>query len=444
MNILNNKYESSSRFKLKQIDKMTIYDVFIIKMLADTTDKLYLYVDDRSLTPCLSQKMIDDIMNVLRMFNIKLPDVVIRYTDYYDTAWVYLHRLLTINRAVLNYNIINKTTDLDVFSKTQSVKVFYNNNTLQSETSILNVGNNSQSKIIMQNVNRYDNILYDCGWFRDVFIEIIIDHCEKIDKYVDENNDTYIEQSQKINMSLIAQLRSALKFKEPEKVLTELTVTIKNMKNKYIPDKIRISDIPLNYSHEIGVDMQMVRKMIEKDDDTLMSYAYDINKNCRVLLSDPIKIILSKQKNININGKTVIICGIFIDSIELLLLGLNSQKLNQMMLHVESVGYILLNLCNAEYVGTFINLKKKKRRNIKRVSKWLPITVNLDERFVLQKLSIYDSDDSSETNTIKRNIMMLKHEFKTNLCILDSNVFMMNDRDNISVLIPISKKIKKN
>lgn len=365
MNILNNKYEKRSRFKLKQIDKMTIYDVFIIKMLADTSDKLYLYVDDRSLAASISQKMIDDTMNILRMFNIKLPDIVVRYTDYYDTAWVYLHRLLTLKKAVLNYNTINKTTDLGMFSKTKNVKIVYNNDVLaqsavlQWETLISKEENNSQNKIRSQNMNRYDNILYDYGWFRDIFIEIIIDYCERIDKIVDEISEIDTEQTQKINTLLITQLRSTLKFKDPEKVFTNLVTTIKNMRNKYIPDKIRISNISLRQLHEIGIDMKIVREIIEKDDDTLISHAYDMDKNCKFLLNDPIKIDLSQQKEINIDDKIITINGIYIDKDELISLNLNPQNLNQTILRIKSVGCMMLSLCNTEYIGTIIHLKKR-------------------------------------------------------------------------------------
>src|SRR5579872_3805448 len=154
-----------SRFKMKPDGKISIYDIFIIKMLRDTTDELYLYVDDRITSSQNTQKGIDDIINILKLFDIKLPEMILRYTDYYETAWVYLHRLVTLNKALLNYSTVCRSSDLHMMTKSKNVKIFYNNKDKN---------------------NRYNNILYDCEWYRDIFIEILMDYSERIDKIVDE------------------------------------------------------------------------------------------------------------------------------------------------------------------------------------------------------------------------------------------------------------------
>lgn len=123
----------------------------MIKILSDMANKLYLYVDDRSADAQITQKMVDDMLNMLRKFNVKLPDVIIRYTDYYGTAWVYIHKLVQMKKALLNYNSSQRYDDLQNLSKTNKIKIF-----LVADSEDVNN-------------NRYDNILYDNGWFRSFY-----------------------------------------------------------------------------------------------------------------------------------------------------------------------------------------------------------------------------------------------------------------------------------
>jgi hypothetical protein len=157
--IQNDKSCKISRIKIKILEKINMWDLCAFKFLSDITDKIYLYVDDRTIDDTIVQKNLNNIFKLMELFEIKKPDMVIRYTSYYKIAWIYLHRLIKLKEVVLDYNLSQRYNDHQVMMKTKKIKIF----------------------LLSKNNNKYDYILYDDGWFRDVFIEAIIDDAEKID-----------------------------------------------------------------------------------------------------------------------------------------------------------------------------------------------------------------------------------------------------------------------
>lgn len=312
---INANKNKTARIKLKPFEKINIYNIFMIKILTDMSDKLYLYVDDRTSDAQIVQKMIDDIFNTLRKFNVKIPDIVIRYTDYYETAWVYLHRLVQMRETLLNYNSTQRADDLHALLKNNKMAIF-----------LVQDPNDTESK------TRYDNILYDNGWFRDIFIEAIIDDAEKIDYKLDDNGSKMIKNDNigsnriidtqmpsagdfvKINKTITTRLCDILKFNRPACVLTNITDNVENLKywkNNVDPvdTSPTLNDLSLEQILDMGLDLKHVREMIENHDVSLKKYMICCDDSETLLsasgiqcMIDPIKIKMNEIRSVDING----------------------------------------------------------------------------------------------------------------------------------------------
>jgi hypothetical protein len=390
----NNNYNNMSRcrVKLKPHNKLSIYDVFIIKMLRDTSDELYLYIDDRSIPPHDTQKLIDDTINILHMFNIKMPEMIVRYTDYYETAWIYLHRLITINKAIVNYNTVCRSSDLHMMAKTKNIKLFYNNT--------------------MHHINnRYNTILYDCGWFRDLFIEIVMDHSERIDMIIDDtlgmddinkSNDDKQSHGDLLDKTIfLTDLRSDLKFNMPEKVLTTLITTIKHMEKENNTSQCSIaspnlSKISISCIHKLGIDIKLVRTIIENTNDSLLMYAHKltyIDTKIQDKMTHSIRILFNKCRDVNLAAKkNMIIKGVYLECSDILVLNLDPKNLQNHTIHIRSLGCVTIGQKYPNYTGVFIKAKNKKQHLI---SKWTPIdTLSCDKHII--NCNIYKLDSSGE------------------------------------------------
>src|SRR5947208_1111698 len=107
-----------SRIKIKILEKINMWDLCVSKFLSNITDKLYLYIDDRSIDEKIVQKNIDNVFQLMKLFEIKQPDMVIRYSSYHEIACIYLHRLVKLKKVVLDYNLSQRYDDLQIMMKT--------------------------------------------------------------------------------------------------------------------------------------------------------------------------------------------------------------------------------------------------------------------------------------------------------------------------------------
>lgn len=441
-----------ARIKLKPFEKINIYNVFMIKILTDMSDKLYLYVDDRTSDAQTIQKMVDDTFNVLRKFNVKLPDVVIRYTDYYETAWVYLHRLVTMRKTLLNYNSSQRSDDLQVLLRTNKIKIFL----MQDPT-------DTESK------TRYDNILYDNGWFRDIFLETIIDDAEKIDYMIDDNvghNGSKIvrtnpgsvsgDQSSgtnkieptsmtgdfvKINRNLAQRLCEILKFNRPACVLTHVTDNVeilRSYKQKVSATTVRdadtsitiptLNDLTLDQIGDMGIGMKHIRDMIENHDVSLQKYmiqfdaasqAVTTNTSPDVIshwLIDPIKIDLDEVRTVDIEGIQTQIGTLYMDSTEFATFekdaGLKNN--NAVSFKIRFAGSITVNRENEQYVCRWSHADKKKKKTQKQLLKWIPCNDTSEQQSIVYNFSYPESPDihrlvfRSSKTTDKQSYLLFK------------------------------------
>ena len=227
------------RFKLNLFENINIYTILMIKMLSDLTDKLYMYIDDRSIEPDNLNIKIDEINNNLKLFNINITISIIKYTDYYKIAWIYIYRLVYMNKTILNYNSNQEYDDINKLLLTDKIKIYLYDDTNKTD--------------------RNNNILYDHGWFRDIFIESIIDDIIKIDYIFDDIlSKSLLNNLININHYLTDKICTILNFNRPTIILQKYTDTISNLKQGEYLNNTKLNDII-----KMGINIMDIKEMIE-------------------------------------------------------------------------------------------------------------------------------------------------------------------------------------
>jgi hypothetical protein len=239
-----------SRIKFKACDNIiSIYDVLIIYKLRYISDKLILYVDDRDRLN-YDQKKVDDMVCILKKFNLKF-DCVIKYTHYYNIAWIYIHKLALQQKITLNTNQHNNQYNEQNKDLCDNIKNNIKNNNLE-----LLFKNKNSIKIFLEDytvMNRYDNMLYNNGWFRELFLELIIDDSENITYCVAATDDPNIFADKigamtKINNKITVELVEYLKLTKPTVILDEFIEKLNILKKQ---ENAALNGVKLN---ELSID----------------------------------------------------------------------------------------------------------------------------------------------------------------------------------------------
>jgi hypothetical protein len=362
---MNSYYEHKiGRIKLKINSNISIYDIFIYKLLSDTTEKIYLYIDDRIIGTAsrssgigILQKKINEMLHILTKFNLKLPDKIIKYTDYYATAWIYLHRLVQKNEALLNYNVVHKNDDLQTILFTNKVKIFLVN-TLDTN----NIVN-----------DRYNFILYDNGWFREIFIETIMDDAEQVTYILDERYMDNSSNMSKVNKLLATKLKEVLKFNYAHAVLTNISETIEKLKTT-ISAYPTINDFTVDQIISIGMNFQQISEMIEKQDITLKNRIINcidltndnpddnsefvFNKKC---LIDPVKIRMNEERIVDIDNVMVKVENVYLDYADFYS-SIRIENDDVISIKIKYIGHVQIKKDNESITGVWTKADKKKKR----------------------------------------------------------------------------------
>lgn len=404
-----------SRIKAKHYNKMDIFDLLVIKTLSLMTNKIYLYVDDRSLSACETQTEIDGYLSLFRKFKIKLPDAILKYSDYYQTARAYIHYLIKTKKALLNYNTTHKYNDFNTIMRNPNTKVFLNSDSdfpsslpLSEVTMIFD---NCPSQVFAEkqepilHIDRYDYILYDkhTEWYRDVFIEAIMDDSEMVEcVFEDYDINITAESATKTRDYLRTCLMKEIKLQKPTIVLSSLISSICRIKRDSIVrlDKsLLITDLSLDQIVDADIDLSKIREMVELEtisiENSPINYVVNCNdndhvcdeeKNKVVLLINPIVVYLSKEKLVQVDNITTRINTIYLNfnSCELD----NMQNKSKITIRIKGIGSLRIDLnslteskskyCNEKYSfvfsGAFLIPTKKKKIKKKR---------NHSEKYVL-------------------------------------------------------------
>ena len=376
-----------SRIKIKPNENITIYIIFIINLISDISNKLYIYIDDRTYDTKTVQKTIDNILNILRNFNIRLPDKIIRYSDYYETTRIYLHQLIRLKKTLINYNSNPQPDDLFMFiSNIEKIKIFLN----QDDTS---------DNLIYK--SKYDNLLYDNGWYRDILIETIIDHSENIDYIIDSrltntiNIGSNSENLFEINKNIITKICNILNFSQPDIVFTNITDNLDNFGKYKLSNSDNLfptlNNLTLDQILIMKLEMKDIRHMIENNDISLKKYILycdeyennifdpSVKDICQICcLFDPINIRIDDYRQIDINSTPFKINTFFIDKSEFQLIenkflqkkNINKDTSDDQYFKIRYVGSVSMNKDKDGYVYKWTNNNKKKKDI--QIKKWIP------------------------------------------------------------------------
>jgi len=74
-------------------------------------------------------------------------------------------------------------------------------------------------------LTKYDNMLYDCGWFREIFIESVIDDAERVNFYIGNNYNDKLNNictMSKVNNDIITEISELLTFTRPTQILDDV------------------------------------------------------------------------------------------------------------------------------------------------------------------------------------------------------------------------------
>jgi len=294
----------SARLIVKIIENIDIYDILIAYMLSEMSDKFFLYIDDRDFKNTMSSidSKIKNILDVMNKFGIRI-DGTIRYTDYYDTVWVYLHRLAQQKKVTVKSNseYIHDNT-YNILQNKNRVKIMLNNSYCSYSHS--------------------DNLLYDSGWFRGSFIELIIDDSERTTYCTDNHIDG--------NKNIAVNLTELLGLNRPtfvlQHVVDAITLIRKEKKNTMNSNRknnlLYLHDLSFDQIHNIGLSLTDMKKIIlDPPDVSFANIIYrcrdpnnpdntnDPDNHMIGCIDDPIIIMLEQPKEITIDGKLVLIKG---------------------------------------------------------------------------------------------------------------------------------------
>lgn len=365
---VNSEYKIS-RIKFDPSKIHSIYDIFVVKTLSDMSKKICLYVDNRQNSKEINEK-VNQYMNILEKFNIKKPEII-RYTDYYNIAWIYLHKLVQKNIASIEYSKdyeYNENYNMKKILESKKVKIFYKSM-----------------------FNKYDSMIYNDGWYRDVFLETVIDHAEKINYVIsDEANIINYDHDNNIHIiykDFLNDLRNIFKFKEPENMLSNLLQIIKQLQIK--KTHASISNLTVDQMIESNIDMDTIHKIIDTKDESIIQYSTIIEShvNNPLVVKLPNHIIYFDKTNIDISKP----------------------------IFLKSFSTIQISIKDNEYIGTYIILGKKKQKKNTNKCNWY---------YLNDKIDIYNT-----RNNDKIFVSSYKKRSNTNIIIFESQIFIKN-KDN--------------
>ena len=270
-----------SRIKIKLINDINIFIIVKAYLLRKISNKLYIYIDDRIYIPTINED-IDKMISIMNNFGIHI-DNVIRYSEYYNIAHIYIHRLIKLNsiQIIPEFNNPNKDMYLNDY------KLFFNNYDSIKLSLICDKKTNTCYDI-------YDNTLYD-----EIFLLLLIDYSENV---------SYIPIDYKYNplMNTIKNVLSdKLYFNYPEYVLSNITQLI----NNYQTHQLSILNIPLVNLYETDIDIiiEIIKnnKLINNYIINTTDIIENIDNNTVYLINNPININLLNNKTISINNKII-------------------------------------------------------------------------------------------------------------------------------------------
>ena len=340
----------NARIKFKPIEQMNIYDIVSIYILSKISDKLYMVIDDRNHS--FGDSDILPTIEILRLYGIKI-ETIIKYTNYLNVALIYLHILINTENVILESNSFKRMIDksYNLLLVNNKIKIYLRN---------------------FDNTTNPNNILYDNGWIRGLFLDIIIDDCENIlyTMYDAQYNTT----ENNIKEKLVSLLRLNKSTPLNDDVNIHIDILRSQANKRIMPNnkQLYFDNVPLNILLDARINIDDIVTMILKEDVSVDNYMvvcdskmhiddkYEPNKVYCII--DPLVITINKSRCLVIgNNKTELNEKIFINS---------EFNISCSKIKLKYAGLMELTIVN-----TYTNIGnwcKNKKKNIRQCTDWIP------------------------------------------------------------------------
>ncbi|AYV77583.1 MAG: hypothetical protein Dasosvirus9_7 [Dasosvirus sp.] len=336
--------------------KVDIYDIVNIHSLKKDNE-FYLYIDDRE-----SFIDIQMILNDLEMYDI-VPQKVIRYSDYYEIAWIYMYFMINKDHAIIEYNGLT-CNDQYLFQE-----------------------HKNDIKILIKVDSLYHNI-YDRGWFREIVLSTIIDDSESV-SCCSINTDHIINNN--IRNKIIEYLSlSSCSTMKPE-------CRKGNLSNFSIAD---LHQSGLTVQHMIsGHNLILECQNTFSENSDNQEHAYGIIDCVDVALTNSKKIMMY-GKEVNIKDK------IYIKNSQQINNYLEKKTIESLKIKLFRAGILSITVSQNDrsLIGTFQQSKSKKDRlRLTENVYWIPSIEHHSKKYTLEnmRVAIYCTGKITDKKIIK-------------------------------------------
>jgi len=397
-----------SRLKIKLPNDINIFTIIKVYLLKKISNKIYIYIDDRICDSSMNDN-IDKIVSILNNFNICI-DKIIKYSEYYNIIRIYIHRLIKFN-------------NIQLIPDYESKKNIY----LDDYKLFSNKYNTLKISLISDKSTNFNYTIIDHNIYDETFLLLVIDYSENI-SYIPIDNIYSV-----INTTIRNILSDKLYFTYPEPVLSNITHSINNYMsiNNDNTNIISINNISLEYLYRLSIDniIDIISNNVLIDNYIINTTKYidDINNNTACFIENPINVILSNNKTINIYNHIININKqIYIENKD------NSIFSNDNNIKLKYGGMIRITTNqNNKLYGKLTGKSKKKK---KLSTHWIPYNNPVNKTcFILedskQTIGLYSNFDISTKYFI--NIYNKIYMFKFNVNPLEySSLILLNNSKN--------------
>lgn len=364
----------NARIEINSVREIDLFDIIIAYSIQESCDKLYFYIDDVDAT--YDQVMIDHNINVLVKCGI-VPAKIVKSSEYYQIAWIYMHKLLQLRCVDMQCDKTNYSNELYITTRINT----------SITVTLLTDSYHPKSELNDDNNKRETVSIYNKGNFSRTFLLHIIDDAEKIN-YVTKNGIT----SEYINNKLKSVMVDVLKLNISKIVLSDLAHTIDFLRNTDHSKHITTKNInPIMFS-KFDIKLNDIRNLIENKNISLDRYILPCHESINdtwiespdiaCFIKNPILMKLKTSKKISLKKRNYILSqNIFVDGDDICYTSNNKIRLKY-------AGGVIFDKSDGEYICEWKkrNNKKNKNKN-KNTVNWIPCD-NRNKLFKLNNTNI--------------------------------------------------------
>lgn len=278
-------------------------------------------------------------------------------------------------------------------------------------------------------MNKYNNLLYNCGWFREGFLQLIMDDSHRIDVVVDDNNAQLQSHQSSLSQPLLELMKLLeLQSSHPKTNQFHLDIPVNIDKNKY-----NIFDLSLNNMSHIGMNILTLIQLFKNE----KYYLDELNDHCvecvvnkctnSVIwcLIDPVKIILEEPRVLNVELES----GTMYDHLYIQ----KNHFLDGHCVRLKHAGALFIYTKNNILYGKW--LKGSKKKKVKNILEW---TISSDQNMYWSLTKYGAIDNNADNETDQLIILSSNHVNHANKILKINSDFFVRDSDKKRLI-----KIKK-